>query len=188
RKARLYQHLARLFAPAGAPADLRQRGEQALGGAVVGRQQRAVGVQHAHQRQVREVVPLGKQLRADQDVALTAVYAFQRARELAALAGIVPVDAQDAGIGKNPGQRFLDALRTASERLQVDVAAGGADARNRFFGAAVVAAQSTARLARALGRGVQNQARAAARAARCPAASLAGENRRIAPAVDEHQA
>ena len=131
RIARLDQHFARPLAPAGAPGDLRQHREQALGRAVVGGDQRAVGVQHADQRERREVVALGEQLRADQDVAFAAPDAFQRARELAAAPRAVAVDAHDARAGKARGQRLLDALRAAPHRLQVDVAAGRAGARDR---------------------------------------------------------
>ena len=80
RVAGLDQHLARALAPPGASRDLFQRGEQPLGGPVIGRQQGVVGVEHPDQRQSGEIVPLGEQLGADQDVGLAAAHALERAR------------------------------------------------------------------------------------------------------------
>ena len=179
--ARLHQHLARPLAAPGAARDLRERRVQPLGGAVVGGDQRAVGVQHADQREQREVVALGEQLRADQDVGLAARDALQRARELAAAARAVAVDAHDARLREARGERFLDALRAAAHRLQVEVAAGRAGARDGAFRAAVVAAQPAVGL-------VQHHARRAARATGGPAAGVAGEHRRVAAPIDEDEA
>jgi hypothetical protein len=83
--------------------------------------------------------------------------------------------------GKALRERFLDTLGAASHGLQVDIAARGAGARDGALRAAMVAAQAPVG-------GVQDHAGAAALAAGGPSARLAGEHRRIAAAVDEHQA
>src|SRR6185295_3237236 len=85
-------------------------------------------------------------------------------------------------------ERFLDALGTAPERLEVAIAASGAGARHRRLGAAMVAAQAGVSPRAAGARGMQHEVRAAALAARGPAARLAGEHRRIAAPVDEDEA
>src|SRR4029079_18369903 len=97
---RLYQDFARLLAPARAAAHLGEGREKASRRAVVGGKQRAVGVQYAHQRQVRKIVAFGEQLRAHQDVAFATADAVERARKVRAPAGAVAVDAHDACRGK----------------------------------------------------------------------------------------
>ena len=139
--ARLHQHFARLLAAAGTAADLRERGKKPFRGTVVRRQQCAVRIEDADQRQVREVVPFGEQLRAHQDVAFAAADAFQRAREFAAAADAVAVDAQDARLREQRGQRLLDPLGAAPERPEIDVAAGRASVRDRLLRTAVMTAQ-----------------------------------------------
>jgi hypothetical protein len=77
---------------------LHQLREEPLGGAEVGAEERAVGVEHAHQREAGIVVALGEHLRADEDVDLAA--RTGRARLQRALArGGVAVDARDARRG-----------------------------------------------------------------------------------------
>src|SRR4029077_1163242 len=105
----------------------------------------------------------------------------ERSRELAAPPRTVAVDAHDPGAWKARLQCFLDSLCAASERLEIHVAAGRTAARHRGLGAAVVAAQT------AVGR-VQHHARGASCAGGGPPTGLAGEHRRIAPAVDEDEA
>ena len=124
---------------------------------------------------------LGEQLRADQNIGFAALDALQRARKLCAAPRTVAIDAHDARAGKRRGERLFDALRAAPHRLQVDVAAAGAGAGNGAFCAAVMAAQRAAHL-------MHHHARGAASAARSPAAGLAGEHRRVAAPIDEHQA
>src|SRR6185503_14283551 len=104
--------------------------------------QPAVGVEHADQREGREVVALGEQLRADQDVSFPAPDGFQRARELLPASRAVAVDADDACVRKARSERLLDALRAAPHGFEIHVAAGGARTRDRAFGAAVMATQA----------------------------------------------
>ena len=60
-----------------APGHLRQQLEGALGGAEIRHAQPDVGVHHAHQRDVRDVVALGDHLRADQNVVAALAEAVQ---------------------------------------------------------------------------------------------------------------
>jgi hypothetical protein len=125
--ARLDQHLADASPVAAGPArHLHQLGEQALAGAVILREQRGVRVQDADQGQLLEVVALGDHLGADQDVDLAAVHGVEGRLRAALQARGIGVDAQDARLREHRLQAFLDALGAASERLQVDVAAGRA--------------------------------------------------------------
>jgi hypothetical protein len=76
----LHPHFAGVAVPgvtAGAAAGLHQQAEEALGRAEVAGEQRAVGVDGRHQRDVPEVVALGDHLRADQHVDLAGVHAGQ---------------------------------------------------------------------------------------------------------------
>ena len=69
-----------LLAAPGAPGRLAQELERALGGARIAVGEADVGVDDADQRQQRKVVPLGDELRADDEV----VVAARRCVELAA--------------------------------------------------------------------------------------------------------
>ena len=64
----LDEHAAGLVAAAGAAGDLLDLLEAALGGAKIAAGEAEVGIDHADQRQVGEVIALGDQLRADHDV------------------------------------------------------------------------------------------------------------------------
>jgi hypothetical protein len=130
---------------------------------------------------LREVVPLGEQLRANEDVGVAPADVFERLRERRAPPRDVAVDPYDPRRGKEAGDRFLDPLGAAADRTQVGIPAGWAEARHRVLRAAMVAAQAPIR-------GVQHESRRAARAARGPAAGLAGEHRRVAAPVDEEKA
>ena len=69
---RLHEHAAALVAAAGAAGDLRDELKRPLGRPQVAKVQRRVGVDHADQRHVRKVEPLGDHLRAQQDLHLAA--------------------------------------------------------------------------------------------------------------------
>src|SRR4029079_12164891 len=119
----------------------------------------------------------------DQDVSFPAPDALQRARELLPASRAVAVDADDARGREARCERLLDALRAASHRLEIHMAADRTGARNRLLRAAVMAAQAAPSIG-----GVQHHARGAAPAAGGPAARFAREHRRIAAPVDEDQA
>jgi hypothetical protein len=66
----LDEHAPRLVAAAGAAGDLLDLLEAALGRAQIAALQAEIGIDHADQRQIGEVIALGHQLRADDDVDL----------------------------------------------------------------------------------------------------------------------
>src|SRR4051812_3512626 len=100
--ARLDHHLTALAATAGATRHLREHRIKTLAGAIVGGEQCRVGVQHGDKGELREVMALGEQLRADQDVAFAAPQSLEGAHERIAPAGAVAVDAPDACAGEEP--------------------------------------------------------------------------------------
>jgi len=138
RVARLDHDFAALAAAAGAARHLREHGVKALGGAIVRGKQSGVRVQHGDERQLRKVVSLGEQLRANQDVAFAAPQPLERAHELGAPACAVTIDAHDARAGKACRERLLHALCAAAHRFEVHVAAGRARARDAFLRTAVM--------------------------------------------------
>ena len=177
-------HLARRSlggVAAGATGSLHQQREQALGGAKVAREQRAVGVDRRHQRHAPEVVPLGDHLGADQHVDLARVHRRQPRLQRALDACGVGVDAADAGAGQQRGDLLLELLGAAAQRRDIGVAAVRAGARHALGEAAVVAAQ------RAVGL-VEDAPCAAVRAAALPATGAAVQHRRVAAAVEQQQA
>ena len=123
---------------------------------------------------------LRQHLRADEDVDVAGVHAVAHRRERALAARAVAIDARDARAGKALDERALEPLRAVAERQQVDVAALGTRARQPLRVAAVMAAQCP-------GVAMDDEPRAAARAARLPAARRAEQRRREAAAVDEHE-
>ena len=135
RVARLDQHLTdaaafRLRGPPGPARHLHELGEQPFAGPVILRKQGRVRIQNADQRQLFEIVALGHHLRADQDIHFAAVHAVERFLRAALLARGIGIDAQNPRLGKQLLQALFQALRAASQRLQVDVAARGAMAGN----------------------------------------------------------
>src|SRR6185503_20535153 len=98
--------------------------------------------QHTDERQTREIMALGEQLRADEDVTVAAPDVFERLPQRRAPACYVAIDSHHARAGEEPCDRFLDALRAAAHRAQVGVAAGRAVARHRVLRTAVVAPQA----------------------------------------------
>ena len=89
-------------APPGTAGELRDERERALLGAKVREAQRLVGVDHDAERDVREVMPLGDHLRADQHARRRRVKACEHRRARVA-AGGVGVEAQHRKA--NPAQR-----------------------------------------------------------------------------------
>ena len=77
---RLDDHVPALRAAAGAAGDLAQQLEGALRGAEVGEIDADVGIDHTHQRDVREVEPLRDHLGAEQHVHVTTTDAVQDLR------------------------------------------------------------------------------------------------------------
>ncbi len=181
RVTRLHQHFAGQACAARAPAHLHQLREKPFARAEVVRKQRGVGVQHADQRHAPEVMPLRDHLRADENIDLARMHIGKERLRAAFAARAVSIDAQHARARHRARKRLFDALRAASERRDIDVAALRARARNARLPAAVMATQ------RAFGL-MQHDIGAAARAAGDPAARIARQLRRVAAAVEKHQA
>ena len=74
----LHQHAAALRPATGPARDLHQQLKRPLGGAKVGQVQGRVGVDHADQRDVGKIEPLGDHLRAQQDADLALAKSGQR--------------------------------------------------------------------------------------------------------------
>ena len=101
---------------------LMQQLERALGGARIARAEPEIGIDHADQIELREMMPLGDELRADHDVdaALLDVaeflaHALDRGDEVAR-------QHQDAPVGKQRGDFLLQPLHAGpagDERLSV---------------------------------------------------------------------
>ncbi len=172
----LDQHLALQLGPPGPPRHLHQLGEQAFRRPPVGGEQRGIGAQHADQRQFGEIVALGQHLRADQDVRLAAMDAFEHRFPLLAAFDRVTVHTQDARLREPRLQPYFKALRAAAEGMNILVAASRAGFRHAALESAVMAAQA------AIGQ-VEDEIGGAALAARHPAAGRAGQHRRIAAAI-----
>jgi hypothetical protein len=115
-------------ARSGAAGDLHQQLRHALGGAEVAAVEAVVQVQDAHQRDARQVMPLGQHLGAEQDAVVAALAAAEQAFQLALAAGAVAVDAGQRDARKALAQAVLDALGALAQRAQVRRLAVGAAA------------------------------------------------------------
>ena len=139
----LDEHAPGLVAAPGAPRDLLDLLEAALGGAQVAALQPEVGIDHADQREVGEVIALGHQLRADDDVDLARLH---RAHELGGARRRpdgVAGDDRGARLGEQRGDLVGDALDPgAAGDEAVLVAALGAQPRRGHDVAAMVAGEA----------------------------------------------
>ncbi len=178
REGGLHQHFARLVRPPGTARHLHQLRKQLFPGAEVATVQRAVGIQHPHQRQIREVVSLHQHLRADQNIHLVGANLRLHVRPSALALGAVPIDAQNARLRKTLLQHLFHALGAAAQWQQFGVTTVRAGRRHAAVRTAVVAAQAV--LVK-----VQHHFPGAVAAAGQPATFATAQHRRIAPAVDE---
>ena len=176
----LDQHLAGLRAAPGAAGDLHDGLRQALRRAEVGAEQALVGIQHHHQRHVREVVALGDHLRADQDARIAEAMRCMTLLEVAAPAHDVAIEARDAPPRETACRASPRCARCPGRPAFTAKPHCGQRCGSGCVGAAVMAAQPAARP-------MHRQARVALAARRHPAAGGAQQRRRIAAAVQEHQ-
>ena len=179
RELSLHQHFAGPARAPGATGHLHDGLRQPLGGSEVGAEQALVGIEHAHQRDIGEVMTLGQHLRADQDARFAAVDPGDGRLQVGGIAHAVAVKAGDGQARKTRRQGFFDALGAMAQRPH-PVAAARAGGGQRLVGAAVVAAEALLLL-------VDGQPRIAVPAGRDPAAAAAQQRGRIAAAVDEDQ-
>ena len=152
--------------------------DHAFGRAEIGREHRAIGVDHADQCDTGKIVALGEHLRADQHIDFTGGGSGENFLRRSATARGIAIDARDACIGQCGLQRGFDALRAVAGRYQLIAAAGEARGRDARLKSAVVALQACFLL-------MQYQARAAMCASRDPTALRTHQRRRIAAAIDK---
>ena len=125
----LDQHPARLVAAPGAAGDLLDLLEAALGGAQIAARQAEVGVDHPDQRQVGEMIALGDQLGADDDVDLAGLHRRDELGGARRRPDGVGGDDRGARFGKQRGDLVGDALDPGADGDQaVLLAAFGAGA------------------------------------------------------------
>ena len=139
----LDEHAAGLVAATGAAGDLRDLLEAALGGAQVAALKAEIGVDHPDQGEVGEVIALGHQLRADDDVDLVRVHCADKLGGLGRGPDGIAGDDRGARVGEQRGDLVGDALDPgAAGDEAVLLAAFGAGARRRFDVTAMVAGEA----------------------------------------------
>ena len=92
----LQHHFALRARPAASARHLRDELKGAFAAAVIGEMQTHVGVEHAHERDGRKVVPLCHHLRADENIRLAVGKAFQDLKMPFLAARRIHVHAQNA--------------------------------------------------------------------------------------------
>ena len=138
----LNQHAAaRIAGAAGAAGQLCEQCERALLGAEVRCRHPRLGVEHGRQRDPGHVVPLGDELRADQDGPLGSAERVERGGRLSRAPGDIRIQPQDGQPGIALGQLELDRPRARADPGQIHRPTGGAGAGRLLAVAAVVAAE-----------------------------------------------
>ena len=139
----LDQHAARLVAAPGAPGDLLDLLEAALGGAQVAALKAEVGIDHPDQGQVGEVIALGDQLGADDDVDLARLHRRDELGGARRRPDGVAGDDRGARFGEQRRDLVGDALDAGAAGDQaVLLAAFGAGLGRRHDVAAMVAGEA----------------------------------------------
>jgi NADPH:quinone reductase-like Zn-dependent oxidoreductase len=168
-------------APTGAPGHLDHKLGKPLGRPKVGCEQAAVGVDNAHQGDLRKIMAFGEHLRAQKNIHFPGKHGGACRLKLAFSPHAVAVYPQNATPRKPLFQRLFDLLSPNPQRYRHRLrAAGHRLAREIPPGAAVVATQ-------AAGLTMQHQTRIAALASGNPATGVTHDQRRIASAVQEQQ-
>ena len=116
RVVRLQHHFALFTGASCTSGNLGVKLGEALGGAEICREQRAVHVQQGDQRHVREVVAFGQHLGANQDARATAMHFRQLLFECAFAAGGVPVDTRNRHVREKGPKRLLQLFRPQTDR------------------------------------------------------------------------
>ena len=183
----LHDDLARAPSPAGATGHLLQEVVGPLGSAKVGQLEHGVRVDHAHERDLGEVEPLGYHLRAHEHRALRRIEALEQALVGTLSARGVRVHTDDLDtLGQEHGKLVLDALGSHAVGAQVATSAVGATGRGVWVGAhGPAAAASVAH--EGMGALVVRERRGAVRALGHAAALAAHEEvREAAPVEEQH--
>ncbi len=178
----LHQHPARLVATAGAPGDLLDLLEAALGSAKVAAGKAEVRIDHADQGQVGKVIALRDQLRADDDVDRVRFHLGDELRGARGRPDRVGCDDGRPRFGEQRGDFVGDALDAGPAGDQaVFLAAFRAGLGRRHHMAAMVAGE-------AVHQPVLDHPGGAIRALEAMPAMAAQGQRREAAAVEEQQA
>src|SRR6478752_1404061 len=131
---------------AGAPRHLIEKLKRALRGARIGMGEAKIGVDHADQRQAREVVAFGHELRADDDVDLAVLDLAQGLAQIADARREIARQEHAARLGEEGSDLLVDALNARPARdermLRAAIRAGFGD---RPEGAAMVAFEAPAK-------------------------------------------
>ena len=106
----LDEDVAGLLAAPGAARDLADLLEAPLGGAQVAAREAEVGIDHADQGELGEVIALGDELGADDDVDRARLHAVDELRRLGGGPERVGGDDGDARLGEQRGDLVGDAL------------------------------------------------------------------------------
>ena len=141
RLVRLDDDLPRQCTASSAPGDLRQQLECPLPRAVVGQIQRHIRRNHAHQRHLREIQPLGNHLRADEQLCAPGAELIEQLCVTILAGGRVNIHADDVFLWEEFFQFFLDFLRPRAEIADVLAAAFRAGVRRQRGESAVVAVE-----------------------------------------------
>ena len=116
RVVRLQHHFALFSCASGTPRHLGIKLGEALGGAEICREQRAVNVQQGDQRDVREVMPFCQHLGANQYACTTAMHFRQLLFQRAFAAGGVPIDTRDRHVREEGAKGLFQLLRAQTDR------------------------------------------------------------------------
>ena len=136
----LNQHAAGGVGASRPPRHLHEFGKQPLGGAEIRAVQAAVGVEHNHKVEPREIVAFGEHLRAHQNIDAALADTAVEFRPVVFVRSAVPIDAHHGGLRQKGAQGFFHALCAVADGGQVLIAAFGAFERNGGAVVAVVAA------------------------------------------------
>ena len=165
----------------GAPAHLMEQLIGALGRAHVAARQPQVGIHHAYQRKLWEVMPLGHHLRADQHVDLAGHDGVHEVLDLARAAHRIAGEHRPAGAGEGTIHLLGQPLDAGpAGREAVFGVAGGTSLGQRPPVVAMMAVEGA-------GEAMFHQPSAAVRAVEAVPAGAAEGQRRIAAAVEEEQ-
>src|SRR5262249_14672776 len=135
----LDQYYARQIAASSPSGHLRENLKSPFRGAKIGHTQTDIGRDHAHQRYIRNVVPLGDHLRADQNVVVTSPEILQN-RFVVALAGYgVAIEPSDPRLGQLAMQLLFHFFRALAEEVNMLALALRTSGRNLLGVVAVVA-------------------------------------------------
>ena len=92
-------HLSRPVAASGTAGDLSQKLKRPFAGSKIGKAQRKIGADDAHQRNIWKIVALGHHLSPDQDVDGLIIEAFKQFNNGPLSGSRIPIHVGDAGMG-----------------------------------------------------------------------------------------